>query len=332
MTDAGLDTFGDETPCPPVVADSEAGPVVLASALDQPYGITVDSENIYVATASSVFECPLAGCCNSMTVLGARGQGIVVASGVAYWSSGDITAKDLKTDAGASTLYSNPYGGAYAIATNGTTVYWLANSWEINPPRVLGCAAGDLDGGTMQDYVRNPPADLVGSNDTFGLAATSGQLFFAESRNGFLDVGACPESGCGDAAPTALAATPNGGYSVPDAIVADGTNVYFTRYGPDGGSVLKCNTANCVQPTTMASGLAGGLAGLAGLALDAVNVYWANQADGTIMKCSVSGCPQPIVVASGQNRPYAVAVDSTSVYWTNQGTGHGDGAVMKAPK
>lgn len=59
---------------------------------------------------------------------------------------------------------------------------------------------------------------------------------------------------------------------------------------------------------------------LAGIAVDATNVYWAEHGDGKIMKCAVGGCGgAPSVVASNLGGAFGVVVDSTNVYWTNNG-------------
>jgi len=101
-----------------------------------------------------------------------------------------------------------------------------------------------------------------------------------------------------------------------------------------------------------------------GIAVDARNVYWTNNAGHSVVKVlSAVALPQylpqaraiptaspsmpqastgeqrrrgdegahrwrcPITLASGQNNPMGIAVDATSVYWTN----NAGGAVMKVP-
>lgn len=75
-----------------------------------------------------------------------------------------------------------------------------------------------------------------------------------------------------------------------------------------------------------------------GIAVDATDVYWANQGDGTVVKCPRSGCAgaSPTVLASGQPSPRGVAVDSTTLYWmTSPATDAGstfNARVVSCPK
>ena len=69
-----------------------------------------------------------------------------------------------------------------------------------------------------------------------------------------------------------------------------------------------------------------------GIAVDMVNVYWANGfngADGgSVMKCPKTGCVgSPVPLATNLNGPKGVATDGTNVYWTDVG----DGKVMACP-
>jgi hypothetical protein len=87
--------------------------------------------------------------------------------------------------------------------------------------------------------------------------------------------------------------------------------------GPDG-----CATG-CTGP------LATNQANPRAIAVDASNVYWANQGsnggDGSIVSVAKSG-GTPVTLASGLSAPTALSVQSGWVYWTDQG----DGMVMRA--
>jgi len=55
-------------------------------------------------------------------------------------------------------------------------------------------------------------------------------------------------------------------------------------------------------------------------AVDAVNVYWTDIGAGTVNQTPIAG-GATVVLASGQQSPAGVAVDATSVYWTEVNTG-----------
>ncbi len=65
-----------------------------------------------------------------------------------------------------------------------------------------------------------------------------------------------------------------------------------------------------------------------GIAVDAVNVYWAANTAGTVSFLSKSTpAAAPAVNASGMSMPSEVALDPTDVYWTEQ---HPAGNVSRA--
>jgi hypothetical protein len=66
--------------------------------------------------------------------------------------------------------------------------------------------------------------------------------------------------------------------------------------------------------------LADGLEQPGELAIDDVNVYWTEPADGQIKKVAKAG-GTPVVLATGLPRPGAIAVHSGSIYWTDSVAG-----------
>jgi hypothetical protein len=120
------------------------------------------------------------------------------------------------------------------------------------------------------------------------------------------------------------------GVSVPGAIAADATNVYWVTGGTlvndyHDATVMKVSARGGLA-TTLASNQAGYAA--MGIAVDAASVYWTNYDGGTVMKVAICGGALT-TLASGQNRPAGIAVDSSSVYWTTWADGS-NGTVMKA--
>ena len=121
--------------------------------------------------------------------------------------------------------------------------------------------------------------------------------------------------------------------SKPFAIAVDMTSLYFTDAAL--GTVMKAPLSGG-PPVALATGQVN--PGF--LAIDATNIYWANQgtavsdwADGAIMMVSING-GTPVTLASAQNYLSAIAVDATNIYWASGGTTKNhfaDGALLTLP-
>jgi hypothetical protein len=101
-------------------------------------------------------------------------------------------------------------------------------------------------------------------------------------------------------------------------IALDSTNVYYTTT-----DAVFAVSKNGGPPRLLARGNGPG-----NIAVDGVNVYWTNFADGsskaTVMKVPIAG-GAPTSLAAGLQSPSGIALDATSVYWTS------NSAVMRVP-
>jgi hypothetical protein len=126
----------------------------------------------------------------------------------------------------------------------------------------------------------------------------------------------------------------------PEAIVVDGTSVYWTSATGGVGWVSRVSTEGGTVTTLATTVAPNGEEGAipAGIALDATSVYWTdngslgtdNGTPGDVMKVpTAGGTVTPL--ASGQDNPCVVAVDATSVYWMAGCNVENSGSVMKVP-
>jgi hypothetical protein len=88
-----------------------------------------------------------------------------------------------------------------------------------------------------------------------------------------------------------------------------------------------CQGAACSGSLCAPIILASGENNPAAIAVDATNVYWANQVNaGTIKECLIGGCGGAgITLVTGQFQPSAIAAKSGNVYWTTSDDGQGNG-------
>jgi hypothetical protein len=116
----------------------------------------------------------------------------------------------------------------------------------------------------------------------------------------------------------------------PLFMALDATNVYWTanRVPPRNVGAVMTAPRSGGSPVTLASPTYA-----TGVAVDAINVYYADPYAGTVMKMPVRG-GSAVALASGQAFPYSVAADSGYVYWSNWGADDpvdAAGAIVRVP-
>jgi hypothetical protein len=272
-------------------------PLLLASGLHVPSGITVDSGNVYWvnegdhdAHNGSVMTVPIGG-----------GVPITLASGL-----------------------SNPRD----VSVAASTVYWT----DLDPSNsdnglVLSVPAG---GGAITTVAtgQSEPGTILAIPEVIYLPI-GGKLVATEIANVYWGnySGDSVETALGLGGPSTLYAG-TGTLGVVGDIAVDATNVYFSGSDCDtcGGS-LRSVPLGGGAPVVLATGLGGSR----GIAVDSSSVYLASVASSTqlVQKVPLAG-GAPLTIATnptgGTLLFHNVVVDSTSVYWLT------DSAVMKVVK
>lgn len=129
------------------------------------------------------------------------------------------------------------------------------------------------------------------------------------------NLGLSPDGGVGNGSVVRIAATDVGGMPLvvssgqvgPDVIAADPNFVYWSVQG----AVKQCDLLVCQSAITLADDTA------QGVAIDAVNVYWAsNTTTGTVSSCAIGGCAKsPKLIAENQGMIRGIASFGSSIYW-----------------
>ncbi len=227
----------------------------LVENLPGPYGIAVQSGNIFFTTtastnnagvgcpttawASSVLSCPTTGC--ATTSCNTSGGPVVLASGQTKLAS---------------------------ITADAANVYWADTGAGV----VRFCPQPSCAGG---------PKTFVQTNggQPFDVLSDGTNVFFTDRKAG--TVSACPLSGCGTS-PTVLMQ----GIKDPLLLAVDATAVYATSYA--GGAIVGCKRPCSTGAVTIAQGLKAPY----GIVLDASYVYWTEE--GTAGSASTDGAVSKI--------------------------------------
>jgi hypothetical protein len=162
----------------------------------------------------------------------------------------------------------------------------------------------------------------AGQEHPVAIAVANGQVYWTTS--GLLS------SGGGDPVGKLKSTSPSGGtpttyeaeFSAPRELIALGSELFFTTYGPTAGQ--NQGAIFGLKEATVTS-IVKGLNTPEGLAVSNGTVFFTNFVDGEVLRYNKGATT---VIASGQNYPIRITIDSDRVVWLNEGQlGLDDGSV-----
>jgi hypothetical protein len=207
-------------------------------------------------------------------------QVVIINNGYAYYSNISFTGAVSRvslSDGGISNLSSSePFPMGLAMDDNNIYVW---NSGSFSGQSTINNRDGTivqipLDGGAHLT-LRTGMEVMYAAPYLNAIAVDSKRVYWVEGGLG--NDGTIMSTPIGVATPTVVYSN----LQLPEAVVSDGVNLYWTSWGTFDQSGNYNN-------------------------------------DGTVMEGSVDG-GTPVVLAMGQSAPAAIAIDSKSIYWTNAG-------------
>jgi len=216
-----------------VPLDGSAQPAQLATNLDHPVWLGIDTSSVYWSNWGDgrIMSCPLGSSCPSPTTIhtqpggpNAGPNGIASTGTAVYWVSDDGSARRCSIGSCATpVVYATGLSSPQAITVDVINAYWTNQVGStVQKCQLSGC--------------NNSPT-LVASNEAGaeGIAVDTTGIYWTDATGGLVRM--CPAAGCGSG-PVTLAS----GLVQPANVVLDADAVYVTVYGTPGngdGSVIK---------------------------------------------------------------------------------------------
>jgi hypothetical protein len=239
---------------------------------------------LYFATKTTIYKVPKTG--GTPVALAAGGvYGIAVDATYVYFGDGTTIQRVPKSGGTATTVVTA--ATSYCIAVDATSVYWTApnSAWKADK---TASGAG----------TRLATVNAVGN---YGLAVDGTNVYWGSGGSGTGTLYSVP---LGGGTPNPLATA----FSFLQGVTLDATNVYYASFS---GAFVYAKAGGA--PALLDA------AGNTGIAVDALDVFWA-ASNGSIARRPIAGGAN-VVLVNGLNNPNSVAVDATSVYFTDVGNG-----------
>lgn len=306
----GSYTGGQVMTC--AISGCDNNPTVLASGRQQtltqgaPLPIALDATSVYWNDGTPLssdptgfahlFKCSIRGCNNAPTELAPGfAYALSVDGSSAYWTTYDQTQIMACPTGGCAspTMLTSLTQPPTGIAVDGTSIYWAIQLGGVMKCAINGCSNSLT---SLVSGLRDPTPGVTDPSGNPSSSAVSqlGQIALDDTSVYIVDTYAfglgrilkCAKSGCNND-PTTLAWGLNGAVG----IAVDADNVYWTETGNNmagqmvtgAGRVAKCAIGGCNNSPTV---IAASQDGPAGIAVDALHVYWATSgasaADGKI--------------------------------------------------
>ena len=261
--------------------------------------------------------------------------------GTSFGDAGLAFADAGKTGDGGPSLESvgPPLPTPVSLAVDKNNVY----AWSVGTFK-LASSVNNQDGTVIQIPLGGgKPITLASNVEAFydsgylnAIASDSVNVYWVSGATGNNGVIMKAPIGGGSAAPI------YSGQAVPQAVVTDGTNVYWANWGTFDAQGVSNNDGSVWQGAVDGGNailLASGQAGPSTIALDKKNAYWVNLGhlgaqnfpalnSGSLMSAPIGG-GKVTTIASAQAVPFSLILANGTLYWSDYGLS-GPGLIMSA--